>query len=152
MSNPHTSRTPSRLTIAAIALEVFLAIGALGGGLALMLGPRGETLPLPVALLSGAPFDSYFVPGLTLFGLLGVGPLVVAVLAWRGQRWAPLLTTGVGGTLLTWLVVQIAMVGYSNEPPFQPIYLALGAVISAVGIASLRRAGLASRTGHPATG
>lgn len=36
---------------AAVVLEVFLSIGALAGGGALMLGPRGEIIPLPVLAL-----------------------------------------------------------------------------------------------------
>ena len=47
----------------AIALEVFLGLGAVGGGLALMAGPNGEILPVPVSALSGSPFANYFVPG-----------------------------------------------------------------------------------------
>jgi hypothetical protein len=40
----------------AIALEVFLAIGALSGGAALLLGSRGEIIPLPLSALDGSPF------------------------------------------------------------------------------------------------
>lgn len=130
-----------RLAIAAVVLDVILGIGALGGGLALMLGPRGEILPLPVSQLQGSPFDSYFWPGLILFTVLGIGPIAVAVLAWRRQRWAPLLTLGGGVTLLIWMAVEIAVVGYSNEPPLQPIYVGLSIVIGVVGIAWLRRTG-----------
>ena len=47
----------------AIALEVFLAIGALGGGAALLLGPRGQIIPLPLSALDGSPFADYSVLG-----------------------------------------------------------------------------------------
>ena len=40
--------------MAAIVLEVILAIGAIGGGIALILGPRGEIIPLPVSALAGS--------------------------------------------------------------------------------------------------
>ena len=50
-------REPLRLTARiAIALEVLLTIGALGGGAALLLGLRGEILPLPLSALVGSPF------------------------------------------------------------------------------------------------
>jgi hypothetical protein len=55
---------------------------------------------------------------------------------------APFLTVAVGGALLIWLMVQFAIVGYSNDPPLQPIYLGLGIVITLVGVAWLRQAGL----------
>jgi hypothetical protein len=35
--------------------------------------------------------------------------------------------------LLGWLTVEIAIVGYSNDPPLQPIYLALGLAIMVLG-------------------
>ncbi len=44
----------------------------------LMLAPRGEIMPLPLSALAGSPFDTYFVPGLILFGVLGLGPLIAA--------------------------------------------------------------------------
>ena len=46
---------------------VLLSIGALGGGLVLMIAPRGEIMPLPLSALAGSPFDTYVVPGLILF-------------------------------------------------------------------------------------
>jgi hypothetical protein len=136
------AETHGPITIVAVVLEVILGIGALGGGLALMLGPHGEILPFPVSELRGSPFDTFFVPGLILFSMLGIGPIVVAVLAWRRDRWAPLLTVGVAATLLIWMGVEIAVVGYFDNPPLQPIYIGLGIIIGAVGISWLRRSGL----------
>ena len=124
----------------AIALEVFLGLGAVGGGLALMAGPNGEILQVPVSALSGSPFANYFVPGAILFTILGIGPLGTAVLAWRRHPLAPLLTFAVGGALLIWLIVEIVIVGYS-EPPLQAWYLGLGVVISLVGAGWMRRVG-----------
>ena len=80
-----TMPTPplGRFAATAIALEILLGVGAVGGGLALMAGPNGEILPLPVSALAGSPFANYFVPGAILFTILGIGPLGAAVLAWR---------------------------------------------------------------------
>jgi hypothetical protein len=122
----------------AIALEVFLAIGALGGGTLLVLGPRGEILPLPVLALAGSPFADYSVPGAILFIVIGLGPLAAAVLTWRRHRLAPLLACATGGALIIWLAVEIAIVGYTNKPPLQAFYLVLGVVIVLVGIHWLR--------------
>lgn len=124
-----------RLGATAVALELLLALGAIGGGAALMLGPRGEILPLPVAALDGSPFSTYFVPGLILLTVLGIGPVVVAILAVRRDRFAPILTMLVGLALLAWLAVQIAIIGFAMNPPLQPIYLALGATITVIGLA-----------------
>jgi uncharacterized protein len=129
-----------RSAVAAIALEIFLAVGALGGGLALMAGPNGEILPLPVSALAGSAFANYFVPGTILFVVLGVGSLGAAVLAWRRHRIAPLLACAAGGALMIWLLVQVAIVGYSNDPPLQAFYFGLGVVLTLVGIGWMRSA------------
>jgi len=110
-------------------LEILLSIGALGGGLVLMIAPRGEIIPLPLSALAGSPFDTYFVPGLILFAVLGFGPLVAARLAWLRHPLAPTAAFIVGAGLLIWVAVEIAIIGYSNEPPLQAIYGLLGVVI-----------------------
>jgi hypothetical protein len=99
-----------------------------------MLGSRGETIPLPVSALKGSPFETYFVPGMILFCALGLGPISAAWLAWRRHPLAPIAALVVGVTLLIWMAVEIAIVGYSNSPPLQPFYLLLGAVITGVGL------------------
>jgi hypothetical protein len=124
----------SRIAKAAVVLEVFLGVGALGGGGALVLGSRGEIIPLPLSALNGSPFETYLVPGLILFCALGLGPLAAALLAWRRHPLAPIATLVVGVALLIWMAVEIAIVGYSNDPPLQPFYVILGAVITGVGL------------------
>ena len=127
-------RPLSRIAKAAVVLEVFLGVGALGGGGALVLGSRGEIIPLPLSALNGSPFETYLVPGLILFCALGLGPLAAALLAWRRHPLAPIATLVVGVALLIWMAVEIAIVGYSNDPPLQPFYVILGAVITGVGL------------------
>jgi hypothetical protein len=141
MQRIHRFGTLSAYARLAIALEVVLGLGAVFGGAALMLGPRGEVLPMPVSALAGSPFGDYFIPGLILFSVLGLGPLLVAALTWRSSAWAATLTVMVGGALLIWMLVEIAIIGYSNDPPLQPIFLALGVVITVLGVAWVTRTG-----------
>jgi hypothetical protein len=47
---------------------------------------------------------------------------------------APIAASGVGVTLLIWMAVEIAIVGYSNRPPLQLFYILLGAVITSFGL------------------
>jgi hypothetical protein len=128
------ARSLSRFATAAVTLEVFLSVGALGGGGALMLGSRGEIIPLPLTALQGSPFETYFGPGLILFCALGLGPLAAALLAWRRHPLAPIAALGVGIALLIWMAVEIAIVGYSNHPPLQLFYALLGALITGVAL------------------
>lgn len=140
----HPARsTPSlsRFAKAGAALEVFLSIGAVAGGGALMLGPRGEIIPLPVNALTGSPFDTYFVPGLILFSVLGLGPLAAALLVWLRHPLAPVAASVVGVGLLIWLAVEIAIIGYANDPPLQAFYLILGVAITVVGLGWLAGVG-----------
>ena len=140
---PLTRSTPlGPLPAGVIGLEILLGVGALGGGVALMAGPKGEILPLPVSALTGSPFSDYFVPGAILFAILGLGPLCAAVLAWRHHPAAPFLAFVVGCALLVWLAVEIAIVGYASHPPLQALYLGLGAVITLLGAVWLSETGL----------
>jgi len=134
----------------AVVIETLLGIGAVAGGAALVIGRHGEIVPLPVSALAGSPFPDYFLPGLVLFTVIGLGPLAVAVLAWRGSRWAPILTAAVGVALLIWLAVQIAIIGYTSEPPLQALYLLLGAVITLLGVGWVAKNGVPTVRGHPA--
>jgi hypothetical protein len=132
----------SRVAKAVLALELILSVGALSGGLMLMLAPRGEIIPLPLSALAGSPFDTYFVPGMILFGVLGLGPLVAARLVWLRDPFAPATAFVVGAALITWVSVEVAIIGYSNEPPLQAIYMVLGVAILLVAIGWLRDVGL----------
>jgi hypothetical protein len=129
-----TARSLSRFAKIAVSLEVFLGVGALGGGAALMLGSRGQIIPLPLSALNGSPFETYFGPGLILFCALGLGPFAAALLAWLQHPMAPMAALGVGVALLIWMAVEIAIIGYSDSPPLQPFYVLLGAAITGVGL------------------
>jgi hypothetical protein len=140
-TEPH--RPPlSRLAKASIVLEVLLGIGALGGGLVLIVAPRGEIMPLPLSALAGSPFETYLGPGLILFTVLGIGPLVAARLAWGRSPLAPIAAFVVGIALLIWVAVEIGIIGYSNEPPLQAIYLVMGAAITVIAVGWLAEVGL----------
>jgi hypothetical protein len=108
----------------------------------LILGSRGEIIPLPVSALAGSPFQTYLGPGLILFTVLGLGPLVAARLAWKRNPLAPFAAFVVGSGLLIWVAVEIAIIGYSNEPPLQAIYLVLGVAITVVALGWLAEVGL----------
>jgi hypothetical protein len=134
MKNARLNRPLTRFAAASLVLEGVLSIGALGGGLVLIVAPRGEIMPLPLSALAGSPFETYLGPGLILFTVLGLGPLIAARLAWIRDPLAPVAALVVGAALMIWIAVEIAIVGYSNEPPLQAIYLVLGALISAVAL------------------
>jgi hypothetical protein len=131
---------------ALLLLEVLLSVGALGGGLVLIVAPRGEIMPLPLGALAGSPFETYLAPGAILFSVLGLGPLIAARLTWLRHPFAPVAAFIVGVALLVWVAVEIAIIGFSNEPPLQAVYLSLGAVITLLALSWLWDVRLAGRT------
>jgi len=127
---PLASRHFARL---AVGLEVFLGFGALFGGGALILAPDGHLLGMPVKLLAGSPFPSFLVPGIILFGLIGVAPLMAAAITLRRQELAPLAPVAVGLTLIGWVAVEMVVLAGLGSLAWT-LYLVLGASIAAIGV------------------
>jgi len=118
----------------AVALEIFLGIGALFGGGAFILAPDGHLLGMPTTLLAGSPFPSYLVPGIVLFTFLGIGPLLAAAITVRRRALAPIAAVAVGVTLIGWVCVEmVVLAGFGSLA--WALYLVLGACISAIGVA-----------------
>jgi hypothetical protein len=128
--------TPGRLTglaRLAIALEIFLSLGALFGGGQFILAPDGHLLGMTVKSLSATPFPSFLIPGILLFTFVGVGPLVAAALTIRRHALAPMAAVAVGLTLLGWVTVEMVMLaGFVSL--LWAFYVALGTAIGALGI------------------
>ena len=60
-----------------LALIGFLALGACGGGIALIISPTGELMGLPLSEFKNMPFNSFLIPGIILLTVLGVVPLLL---------------------------------------------------------------------------
>ena len=118
----------------AVALEIFLGVGALFGGGALILAPDGHLLGIPTTLLSGSPFPSYLVPGIVLFTAIGIAPLLAAALTVRRQAFAPLAAVVVGMTLIGWISVEMVVLAGPGSLAWA-LYLVLGVCIAAIGVA-----------------
>jgi hypothetical protein len=61
---------------ALIATIGVLGVSGLAGGGQFILAPSGRLIGISLTLLAGSPFESYLVPGVILFSILGVFPLV----------------------------------------------------------------------------
>jgi energy-converting hydrogenase Eha subunit B len=105
-----------------------LGIGALAGGIALIVAPDGSVMHFDTGLLEGSPFTDFFIPGLILGGLFGVGSLAVAVAGLRHARLAPFVAFAIGCAQMIWIVVQLAII---EELSFlHPTMFVLGLVIA----------------------
>jgi len=92
-------------------------VGALGLGLTALFGggtpvsdPSGGRMEMPLEWLDGTPFADYFVPGLILFSVLGVGSFVVLYGVLRRRSWAWWAAIGLGVALVGWIVAQMLLV------------------------------------------
>jgi hypothetical protein len=94
-------------------------ISGIAGGLGLMLDPSGESLSFSQSYLEGTPFGSFLVPGLVLFVVLGLLPLVVVYGLVRDRAWSWPLSVALGIGLVIWLTTEVVLVGerlYSEAP------------------------------------
>lgn len=118
---------------AIIIVQLVVMLNAFGGGYYGLAGAEG----VDPAWLDGSPFESYLIPSLFLFFVIG-GGLALASLAWiaRDPR-APLLSVAMGFVLIAWIVVQVAIIGYVSW--LQPASFLAGIAIAALAWSFLRR-------------
>jgi len=60
-----------------ICLLAFLGLGAIGGGGILIISPKGKLFGMPLTMLDHTPFKDFLVPGIMLFSVIGVAPLLI---------------------------------------------------------------------------
>ncbi len=118
--------SPSILLLVALA---FQGASGLLGGFMLMKDPTGSAIQLPLEWLSESPFETYFIPGLILFSILGLFPIATFGAVILKKSWAWYASVMVGIALVVWIGVEILIIGYHAEPPLQAIYGSLGVII-----------------------
>ena len=125
------------MRILLIVLELFLALGALGGAGAMLASPDGSQLGVPPDMLEGSGFSNFVVPAVLLLLANGVFPLVVAIAAMQRRSWAPYGHVMVGCVLTGWIAIQGLLIGFGHW--LQIFYLALGLIIAALGLIAVLR-------------
>ena len=122
-------------------IVLYQAVSGLFGGAALIYDPQGHIFNMPVFVLNGSPFEDYLIPGIILFVLLGIVPLVTLYGLIRPQKmkflnflnvysdqawsWTYSLYTGI--MLIIWMDVQIMVIGGGHF--LQTIYAFVGVAI-----------------------
>jgi hypothetical protein len=110
----------------------FLALGALGGAAFLVTSPDGSAMQWTVSMLKGSPFRDFFVPGLILGGVFGIGSLAVVALGLARSRIAPFLAFGLGCGQMIWIVVELAIIGQLSF--LHPLCFGLGLIIASTAV------------------
>jgi len=92
-----------------IALLILLGIGAVYGGVTLVVDPTGELLGLPLYVLDDTPFVDFMIPAVILFlfiGLLSFAITFMTVKKYSKYEWMIVFQ---GLVLGIWLTTEIIM-------------------------------------------
>jgi hypothetical protein len=99
---------PKGIRITLAVIETCIGLGALGGGIALLIGAMDQWLP--VAFLQGTPFSDYLIPGLLLTIVIGGGMLLAAATQFIQRAWSVLLSAAMGLLMIGWEVVEVVTI------------------------------------------
>lgn len=118
-------------------LQIFIGMGALSGGLPLVLNPDGSTQGLSVDILANTPFDDFLIPGILLVAVNGLGSLVSSYFSLKLKNEAGILGILFGIALMVWILFQFYLLGFSSW--LQPAFLAVGTLEFILGILIYRK-------------
>ena len=91
-----------------IAIHIFVGIGALAGGLAAIINPISP-MGMPAEALRYSPFSDFLIPGIILFGFLGVGNILGALIFRFKSGLQGYVSAVLGGGLALWIIIQCIM-------------------------------------------
>jgi hypothetical protein len=142
---PQVSGPPSAAA-ALVSIAIVQGVTAIAGGLMLVVQWAGGNAGFPPSWLEHIPFDTWLWPGAILGVGLGAGALFVAYgVAKRpsipaldrlarstGHHWAWLGALLLGGSLMSWIVVQRLMIPATHW--LQPLYFVIGMAIVLLGL------------------
>src|SRR3954452_12210390 len=111
-----------RWTLAAI--ESLVAVNALGG----MAYALGGAPAVPEEWLDDTPFGSYLVPALYLGVVVGGSSLAAAYATIRDPRRARVAAFGSSAVMVSWIVAQVAVIGYRSA--LQPLLAATAVAVA----------------------
>jgi hypothetical protein len=121
----------TRIRIALVVLEVFVALGAVAGGLGLLSG----AIPVPRSALQGSPFVDYTVPALALMVMVGGSMCFAAATILIGREMGVLASAFAGLAMMIFEMVEVAVIDRSGGSALviavvlQSFYFALGLAI-----------------------
>jgi hypothetical protein len=121
------------MRVALLVLDGFVALTAIGGGLALVSGLERDRFSLE--LLDGTPFRGFLAPGLLLAVCVG-GSAAVALVATAIDADAGAIASIVAGALLCgYVAVELAILNQPGWTKTEALYLAIGVLMVGLGVA-----------------
>ena len=107
-------------------LQLFISIAAIPAGLGFILDPSGGNLAMTTELIQNSPFGSYFIPGIILFTVNGIGSLFGSFVSFYKHKSAGVLSMVLGLALIIWIIAQVYWMGLVSW--LQPFIFVLGAI------------------------
>jgi hypothetical protein len=113
-----------RITIGVIT--GFIALTAIGGGIALLLGAEGARFPLE--WLQGTPFKDYTIPALLLTIAVGGSSLIACITMFRNFKNSIALSLVAGSIMVGFIVVEVLILKQipPGPTPIEKMYFILG--------------------------
>ena len=123
------STKPPYETYLLVVLLVFLSLGAIYGGVALIIDSSGALLRMHISDYRNFFFPDFFIPGMLLLLLFGIVPIFLiypllrqpeinwakAINIYKKRYWAWTYSLYIGIALIIWINVQIGLMGYGSE-------------------------------------
>lgn len=97
----------------------FIALTAIGGGLAMLAGLED----FPLAWLEGTPFNDFTIPAILLSVVVGGSALVVAIALFTGRRWMRWAAVFAGAMMSGYIVIEAIIL---NQDPPGPTAIEIG--------------------------
>jgi hypothetical protein len=135
-----------------LGLLALLSGGGFVGGLSFVRDRTGADLGAKLSWLQETPVNDFFLPGLFLLGVYGIGSLLLMTgLAWRwsprplrrlnaglGHHWAWVGAIGQGAALVTWILYEFVVL--PDQMLLQPILIGVGLLMVVLALMpSMRR-------------
>ena len=117
-------------------LQIFIGIGAVPAGIAMITDPSGNGLSMTVEMLINSPFPDFLIPGFFLLMVNGIGNLLAGVASFRRFRFAGEIAVGLGTFLIMWIVSQIWWMGVHW---LHILYISFGIVELILGLVVLNK-------------
>ncbi len=92
-----------------VVLLFLNGIAACLGGFSFVTDPSGQKMQMSLFWVQHSPFGNYFIPGLILMVVIGIGSLATGSAAILKAKSYPILITMMGSAIAIWIIVQILM-------------------------------------------
>src|SRR6478609_5187852 len=109
---------------ALVGVEVFVAVGAVYGGIGLI---AGNAIHISDDWLVGTPFDSWVLPGVFLLLVVAAPMTVAAVAELRRRQWAYTASVIAGVAQIGWIIAQWVIM--QRFFVLQPVMFTAGTVV-----------------------